>query len=202
SLGLRLWEIYNRRLVEAANGKDRLITHYDFFFQRPELELRRITDFIGLAGSKTDSAGALVAPGKRHTHFTIDQLIDAGVSVEIIELYRSLIAEASPNKTRLAKATSRRDTSGETDLLPGSVSRVNTFVPERLAQIEHLYGELLAQSEARHRVEIEKLSAHYAGEVKQLQDRIMQINELLRTRSISLAENESRARELQNRLRK
>src|SRR5262245_46248222 len=66
SLGLRLWEIYNRRLVEAANGKDRLITHYDFFFQRPELELRRITDFIGLAGSKTDSAGALVAPGKRH----------------------------------------------------------------------------------------------------------------------------------------
>src|SRR5206468_7228254 len=105
--------------------------------------------------------------------------------------------------------TSRRDTSSETDLLPGSVSRVNTFVPERLAQIEHLYGELLSQAEARHRVEIEKLkaqieeiSAHYTGEVKQLRDRIMQINELLRTRSISLAENESRAQELQNRLRR
>jgi DNA repair exonuclease SbcCD ATPase subunit len=120
-----------------------------------------------------------------------------------------LIAEASPTKTLVAKATSRRDTSSEPDLLPGSVSRVNAFVPERLAQIEHLYGELLSQAEARHRVEIEKLkaqieeiSAHYTGEVKQLQDRILQINELLRARSISLAENESRAQDLQNRLRK
>ncbi len=48
SFGLRLWEIYNRRLIEAVNGKQRLVTHYDLFFQEPEFELRRITDFIGL----------------------------------------------------------------------------------------------------------------------------------------------------------
>ena len=39
----------------------------------------------------------------------------------------------------------------EADLLPGSVSRLNAFVPERIAQIEHLYQELLAQAEARHK---------------------------------------------------
>jgi len=209
SFALRLWEIYNRRLVEVANEKDRLVTCYDAFFENAEAELRKILQFAGLKDTELGSAAALVSTRRRHTHFTIDDLIDAGVSDEVIELYRSLIAEGSPTKTRVAKATSRRDTSSEPDLLPGSVSRVNAFVPERLAQIEHLYGELLSQAEARHRVEIEKLkaqieeiSAHYTGEVKQLQDRILQINELLRARSISLAENESRAQDLQNRLRK
>src|SRR5213593_147169 len=209
SFALRLWEIYNRRLVEVANEKDRLVTRYDAFFEDTESELRKILQFADLKDTELRNAAGLVSTRRRHTHFTIDDLIDADVSAEVIELYRSLIAEASPTKTRVAKATSRRDTSSETDLLPGSVSRVNTFVPERLAQIEHLYGELLSQAEARHRVEIEKLkaqieeiSAHYTGEVKQLRDRIMQINELLRARSISLAENESRARDLQNRLRK
>src|SRR6476620_2358211 len=50
--------------------------------------------------------------------------------------------------------------SHETELLPGAVSRLDSFVPDRFAQIEHLYGELLAQTEARHKGEVEKLSAH------------------------------------------
>ena len=213
SFALRLWEIYNRRLVEVANEKDRLVTRYDAFFEDTESELRKILQFAGLKDTELRNAAGLVSTRRRHTHFTIDDLIDAGVSDEVIELYRYLIAEASPSKTRVAKATSGRDTSSEPDLLPGSVSRVNTFVPERLAQIERLYSELLAQADARHRGEIERLSvhyktqieqisAHYTGEVEQLQDRILQMNELLRARSISLAENESRAQDLQNRLRK
>src|SRR5438067_731409 len=202
SFALRLWEIYNRRLVEVANEKDRLVTRYEAFFENAESELRKILEFAGLKDTELRNAAALVSTRRRHTHFTIDELIDAGVSAEAIELYRSLIAEASPSKTRAAKVPSRHYTMSEPDMPPGSVSRVNTFVPERLAQIERLYNELLAQADARHRGEIERLSAHHADEIKQLQDRIMQINELLRTRSISLAENESRAQELQNRLRK
>src|SRR4029453_5698696 len=71
SFGLRLWEIYNRRLIEASSCKNRLVTHYDFFFQEAESELRRIMDFVGLPDAKTGSAAALVAPRKRHTYFTI-----------------------------------------------------------------------------------------------------------------------------------
>src|SRR5881392_1085608 len=48
SFGLRLWEIYNRRLIDAASKKDRLVTHYDSFFKNAESELRRIARFIGL----------------------------------------------------------------------------------------------------------------------------------------------------------
>jgi GT2 family glycosyltransferase len=225
SFGLRLWEIYNRRLMNAAGESNRLVTHYDLFFENPETELQRIANFIGLPDTKIPSAAKLVATRRRHTHFSIDQLIDAGVSKEVIELYRALIAEASGRrKAPPAKPDQAKSDDAE---LPGSVSRVNTFVPERIAQIEHLYGELLAQTEARHKAEIEKISDHlthtenqhkeqveelvahltkteeqHAEEVTQLRDRVMQINELLHSKSIGLAHSETRVQDLQNRLRR
>jgi GT2 family glycosyltransferase/glycosyltransferase involved in cell wall biosynthesis len=163
AFGLRLWEIYNRRLIEAAGNHERLFTHYDLFFQKPERELQRIGNFIGLPDAKVRGAAELVATRRRHTHFSIDQLVDAGVSGELVELYRTLIALASftERKTSAAKSFPGKKSS-ETDLLPGAVSRLDSFVPDRLAQIEHLYGELLMQTEARHKAEMEKISAHLA----------------------------------------
>jgi GT2 family glycosyltransferase len=163
AFGLRLWEIYNRRLIEAAGKSDRLFTHYDLFFESVEKELQRIANFVGLPEAKIHSAAELVTTKRRHTHFTIDQLVDAGVSGEVIELYRALVAETSRKKRKLSAAKSGNDAkSQETDLLPGAISRLDSFVPDRFAQIEHLYGELLAQTEARHKAEMEKLSAHLA----------------------------------------
>ena len=195
SFGLRLWEIYNRRLVEGMNGKERLITGYDLFFQDPELELRRITDFIGLPDAKTDIAAALVAARKRHTHFTIEQLIDARVSGDVIDLYRALLGEAYPSKA--SKDHLPKDSSSDGDLLPGSISRLNTFVPERLAQIEHLYRELLTQAESRHKSQVEELTEH----LQELSEHLERTNELLREKSISVAKSEARQDELQKRLR-
>ncbi|MFL6500614.1 MAG: glycosyltransferase, partial [Candidatus Udaeobacter sp.] len=163
AFGLRLWEIYNRRLIEAAGNHERLFTHYDLFFEDAAKELHRIANFVGLADSKIPTAADLVATKRRHTHFTIAQLVDAGVSAEVIELYRALIAEASPRRKKRSVAKSGRGAkSHEIDLLPGAVSRVDSFVPDRFAQIEHLYGQLLAQTEARHKAEMEKLRGHLA----------------------------------------
>src|SRR6476660_8011639 len=163
AFGLRLWEIYNRRLGDAADKRDRLFTHYDLFFEDAKKELRRIANFVGLPHAKIGSAAELVATKRRHTHFTIDQLIDARVSEDAIELYRALIAETS---ARRRKASVAKPDGGvksmESDILPGSVSRLDAFIPDRFAQIEHLYGDLLAQTEARHKAEMEKLSAHLA----------------------------------------
>src|SRR6476660_6747952 len=163
AFGLRLWEIYNRRVIEAAGKSDRLFTHYDLFFENAEKELQRIANFVGLPDAKIHSAAELVATKRRHTHFAIDQLVDAGVSGEVVELYRALIAQASPKRRKTSVAKSSPSTkSHETDLLPGAVSRLDSFIPDRFAQIEYLYGELLAQTEARHKAEMEKLSAHLA----------------------------------------
>jgi GT2 family glycosyltransferase/glycosyltransferase involved in cell wall biosynthesis len=185
SLGLRLWEIYNRRLIETANEQQRLVTHYDLFFGDAETELRRIAEFIGLPHAEAHNAAALVKKRRRHTHFTVEHLIDARVAPAVIELYRALIGEASAtgrNKGKIAKSRESQSPD-EADLLPGSVSRLNAFVPERIAQIEHLYRELLAQAEARHKAQVEELS------------------ELLRDKSVSLAESEAQGDELQKRLR-
>ena len=168
SFGLRLWEIYNRRVIETAREQEQFVTHYDLFFENAERELRRIANFVGLPDAEVASAAALVTKRRRHTHFTIDQMIDARVSAEVIELYRALLAEidrgvgvskSKGNKEKIAAAsqTAKRE---EPDLLPGTVSRLNASVPERIAQIEHLERELLAQAEARHKIEIERLSAH------------------------------------------
>src|SRR6266511_3480642 len=56
SFGLRLWEIYNQRLMETAREQERLVTHYDFFFADAEMELRRIAYFVGLPEAKVESA--------------------------------------------------------------------------------------------------------------------------------------------------
>jgi GT2 family glycosyltransferase len=230
SFGLRLWEIYNKRLQQAAREKDRLVTHYDSFFTDAESELRRIARFAGLPDTQTGTAAALVSARRRQIHFTLDELIDARVSAEVIELYRALIAEASA--TRRSKAQTTKAPSGrvaksdEADLLPGSVSRLNVFVPERIAHIQHLERELLAQAEARHKIEIEELNAHVArteaqhksqveelnahvarteaqhkSQVEELSAHLGQMNELLRDKSIRLAESEARGDELRNRLR-
>ena len=71
SLGLRLWEIYNRRLLERATEQQRLITHYDLFFNDAETELRRIAEFTGLPHAGVHNAAALVKKRRRHTHFTV-----------------------------------------------------------------------------------------------------------------------------------
>ena len=204
SFGLRLWEIYNRRLLEAASARERLITDYDSFFKNPEAELRRIGRFAGLPDNEADSAASLVSGRRRHTHFTIDTLIDAGVSAEIIELYRALIAEASAgNKVQMAKASSaRRAKSDDAGLLSGSVSRVKGFVPERIAQIEHLYRELLEQAEARHKEQVEELANHVAQTEARHKEQVEQLMAALRDKSISLSESEAREDELRDRLRK
>ena len=164
SFGLRLWEIYNRRVIETASNQERLVTHYDLFFQDPESELRRIAHFIGLPDAAVENAATLVKKRRRHTHFTVEHLIDARVAPEVIDVYRALIAEASPTgSSRGTTVTAPQATkSNEADLLPGSVSRLNAFVPESAAQIENLYHELLAQAETRHKNQVEELSAHLA----------------------------------------
>ena len=188
SFGLRLWEIYNRRVIEAVREKDRLVTHYDSFFRDAESELRRIARFVGLPDTEVYNAAALVSGQRRHTHFTIDALIDAGVSADVVEFYRALVAEASPRKKKKAQVTKtpllRRAKSVEADLLPGSINRLNAFIPDTIVQIEHLYRELLAQTEARHKTEIEKLTAHLAhteawhkSQVKELTTHLAQTEE-------------------------
>src|SRR4029453_17979144 len=175
SFGLRLWEIYNRRLIETAKNQQRLLTHYDLFFEDPESELRRITHFAGLPDANVKSTAALINRRRRHTHFTLDELIVARVSAEVIDLYRALIAEANPGSKALRRKDDKRKTTEArqpaqtpaSHLVPGAVSPLKAFVPEHSAEIQQL-RERFAETEARHKTEIEDLCARHKTEIEDL----------------------------------
>ena len=72
-------------MIEAASKHERLVTHYDLFFENAEKELQRIGNFVGLPDAQIRRAVELVATKRRQTHFTIDELVDEGVPGGVIE---------------------------------------------------------------------------------------------------------------------
>lgn len=129
ALGLRLWEIYNRRLLAHNKPNKFLFTYYSAFFVDPSTELQRIANFVGLEDSESlAEAAALVTPHRRHTAFTMEQLIDAGVAEPILSLYKTLLELAINGD--LAKARKRRGAGPDPGLLAGTESQLRTTVPD------------------------------------------------------------------------
>lgn len=145
ALGLRLWELYNRRLLAHSQREGRLITSYQVLFDNPEAELRKIAAFAGLPDSHVTEAAKLVAADRRHTSFTVEQMIDAGVSQEIVTLFHEL--------TR-GEANAAHESAARADQLTGSPSQLNVRIPDG----EDIRRELATRrgDEIRFREEIER----------------------------------------------
>jgi GT2 family glycosyltransferase/glycosyltransferase involved in cell wall biosynthesis len=208
ALGLRLWEVYNRRLLSETRPEERIVTSYSSFFENPEAELKRIAAFTGLNAERPSAVASIIAPDRRHTTFTTEQLIDAGVSEEIVALYELLLREVGQGKAMTvdnhqtshkpipARSVSAESSAGN-DQLGGAL---NLSVPEaetvrrelawrRGAEIEH--EEKLDQLKAH----IENLKQELAGkserfalQIGRLMELESQRDELLRR----LADSESR----------
>jgi GT2 family glycosyltransferase/glycosyltransferase involved in cell wall biosynthesis len=150
TLGLRLWEIYNRRLLAGTCLEERVIAHYQAFFEEPEAELQKVATFAGLNGKDAIAAAALIAVNRRHTAFTIEQMIDAGVSEQIVALYRSLI-DGTAERGKGARKK-KRSAKVEDDQLSGAENRLNTSIPNG----EDVRRELAARrgDEVQHREEV------------------------------------------------
>ena len=270
--GLRLWEIYNRRLLADTDPDERIITHYQAFFEDPEDELRKIAEFAGLNASATSAAASLIAVNRRHTAFTIEQMIDAGVSEEILALYRSLLDGTAQPRKGTKKSSRRSGVKG--DQLAGAENKLNASVPNgedvrrelasrrgdeiqhqeevaryqktieglreelaaksvsaaaeinrrdgRIEELQKAYAhldemlerelgqrrQLLAELEsarqqsARDGEEARQQSARDGEEITKLRERFTQTNQLLQKISIRLADFETRAASLTDRLRK
>ncbi|MEO7723781.1 MAG: glycosyltransferase [Chthoniobacterales bacterium] len=150
ALGLRLWEIYNRRLLAETDPQKRVLTSYGAFFEDSQTELRKTADFVGLETSEDfDQAVALVAVDRRHTAFTTEQMIDAGVAEPIITLYTKLLEGAKGHK--LSGLGEKCDAS-RGDQLSGTDSQLRTSIPDN----EEIRQELAVRrgAEIRHQEEI------------------------------------------------
>jgi GT2 family glycosyltransferase len=156
ALGLRLWEIYNRRLLSATTSAMRIVVHYQSFFEEPDTELERLVRFIGLTNEGVATAAALVSSKRRHTQFSLEEMIDAGVSESTIKLYQELLAgtmtpvTGEPELDKLKGARSRlhlhfaqaEETRKELATLRGTEIQLREEITRHQKVIEELRQEL------------------------------------------------------------
>lgn len=93
---LKLWLDYNRRIMADTTPAERLVVHFDAFFERPEHELRRLMDFLDLHREKVQTVGVAnsVKRELRHNRFTMENLVACDVRSDMLAVYLELCNEA------------------------------------------------------------------------------------------------------------
>ena len=94
--GLSLWWLYNRSVLDACRPANRIVTHYEAYFNAPEKELQRVLSFLDLPASKDDleQCNDVISGRLRHSHFRTEQLLEESVAPEVFDLYMDLCEEA------------------------------------------------------------------------------------------------------------
>lgn len=96
AFGLRLWQTYNRRLLECIAPARRLVTHYEAALSRPHEEIRRILDFLGASAPAdvVEAASIGARDQLRHNRFTTRHLLGAQIAPDILQMYAELCSAA------------------------------------------------------------------------------------------------------------
>lgn len=96
--GLNLWELYNQRLLSVTRPEDRVVTHYDAYFENPHEELRRVLGALDLSASDEtiEQACSAASPAQRHSRTTVQHLLERDAPLQVVKLYLALCAEAGP----------------------------------------------------------------------------------------------------------
>jgi hypothetical protein len=94
--GLRLWEIYNRRIVETTSPEERVVCHAESLCRDHEAELRRILEFLGMPVSAAGFSAAcrLFRHDRRRHRFPIHMTADVRLSPGLVQHYEALCVEA------------------------------------------------------------------------------------------------------------
>jgi hypothetical protein len=94
--GLRLWEIYNRRIMDASSPAERIVCHADALCRDHEAELCRIVGFLGLivAPAALAAAHKLYRNDRRRHSYPVAFVADTRLSLAMIALYEKLCKEA------------------------------------------------------------------------------------------------------------
>lgn len=190
-LALSLWGVYNQRALSATAPKNRIVSHYDSFFDDPEAELLRILSFLGLLDSKAAKGAALILRARRHTHFTTQQLLDAQIPPQLFQLYQQLsaeagrvtdteLAESSPPAEMEQRQSQRRRASDET------LTTASTRLPESPAlNLAALEADRLRREAATLVSDIKRQAEH----IEQISAAILRSEQELKQRDATIGAN-------------
>ncbi|MFH1845155.1 MAG: sulfotransferase [bacterium] len=123
ALGQHLWLTYYRSLLAATTPAERLVTHYDSYFQAPEAELQRLLTWLDWSDVTTriTAACAAVDPQQRHNrHWKQQRCNPLELWPEVQWLHEVLLDEAgqldrSTAATNLASPVTTRPTAAPED---------------------------------------------------------------------------------------
>jgi len=92
----QLWLTYYRELLSAAPPEQRVVTHYQSYFQDPTAELQRVTKAIGMKVSSDviNRACAHISVDLRHHSAKTTELAAIDESAEVLTMYEQLCREA------------------------------------------------------------------------------------------------------------
>lgn len=96
AFSVNLWEVYYRRLLDVLQDDRYIVTHYQAYFRHPLAELRRLLDFLRMPASDQLVAHARSSALKdlRHHSSTTQQMLESGLSTQVVELYLQLCEQA------------------------------------------------------------------------------------------------------------
>jgi hypothetical protein len=94
---LGLWLEYNRRVLAAVPPAERVVTHYESYFEAPRAELRRVLWLLDLVPPRgaVRRACAGIAPTLAHHRGAPGDLGGDGLPAGLAECYRELCAEGA-----------------------------------------------------------------------------------------------------------
>ncbi len=93
--GLNLWLLYNQRVLADTSPDKRIITPYEKYFKEPQLEVNRISRFLGVALSDDEMERIVnvISPNLNRNSAVELQLPDVGIYPSVKETYRLLQSE-------------------------------------------------------------------------------------------------------------
>lgn len=94
--GLNLWLEYNSRLLAHTSPYERIVTHYDAYFDDPKKELHRLLAWLDIPASDevVAKASGTISSSLRHSRFSPKDILNAGCSHEVLKLYAEMCKEA------------------------------------------------------------------------------------------------------------
>lgn len=93
---VNLWLAYHKALEAACPREQRIFVHYDAFFEKPEMELRRLVDFLDIPTPPSQIREATRSVKRRLRHHSVApaDLSSVGLQGEIAPTYDRLCREA------------------------------------------------------------------------------------------------------------
>ena len=91
-----LWLTYYRQLLSATSTSNRLVTHYESYFEDPRAELRRVLEWLGadVSDETVQRACPHVSAELRHHYVMTSESIGTEVPAELLGSYLDLCTEA------------------------------------------------------------------------------------------------------------